>query len=260
MSDPSAVSPVLPPPQAEGWTRNKFLFFIAFALAFHVALIFIFGTKQQMVPRGVMKVPHLQLADNTDEFIALGDPTLFARPNAHDLVTAFWRRTPAVAQPDFNWTGSPRYLEPAPENFGAAFHEFMPPDRPADFPLDLKPEPRLIAPEVPVDEAMPQATTMEITGELAQRRLLNTNTIALPSLRLNDVIAPSRVQALVDTAGNVFSSVLLPSDSALEDAGRSEIGDSNALVIVRSLRFAPAPRLMFGEIIFNWHTVPTNAP
>ena len=24
--------------------------------------------------------------------------------------------------------------------------------------------------------------------------------------------------------------------------------------------FAPTPRLMFGEIIFTWHTVPTNAP
>ena len=260
MSDQSAASPVLPPrPQGEGWTRNKFVFFIAFALALHVALIFIFGTKKQIVPRSVTGVPHWQLADNADEFIALGDPTLFARPNTHDLVTAFWRRTPVVAPP-VNWTESPRYLLPAPESFGAAFHEFMQASRPAEISLNFKPEPKLIAPAVAVDEAMPQATTMRITGELAQRRLLNTNTITLPSLPWNDVIAPSKVQVLVDTAGNVFSPVLLPSDSALEDAGRSEIGDSNALVIARSLRFAPAPRLMSGEIIFNWHTVPTNAP
>ena len=109
-----------------------------------------------------------------------------------------------------------------------------------------------------LNDALTAATTLQITGELAQRPLLTA--VTLPSLPWNDVIAPSKVQALVDPAGNVFSPVLLPSDSALEDAGRSEVGDSNALVIVRSLRFAPAPRLTFGEIIFHWHTVPTNAP
>jgi hypothetical protein len=39
--------------------------------------------------------------------------------------------------------------------------------------------------------------------------------------------------------------------------------DRLALDLARTLQFAPADRLMFGEIIFNWHTVPvaiTNAP
>ena len=67
------------------------------------------------------------------------------------------------------------------------------------------------------------------------------------------MIAPSKVQALVNTDGNVASAVLLES-SSLADA------DQRALQLVRNLRFAPASRLMFGEIIFTWHTVPTNAP
>jgi outer membrane biosynthesis protein TonB len=69
------------------------------------------------------------------------------------------------------------------------------------------------------------------------------------------VIAPSKVQALVDTAGNV-SPVLLESSA-------NAAADQIALQLARNLRFAPAPRLMFGEIIFTWHTVPvtaTNAP
>lgn len=77
------------------------------------------------------------------------------------------------------------------------------------------------------------------------------------------MIAPSRVQVLVDPSGQVVSAVLLPSDNAVEAAGRADVGDTNALNIARGLRFAPASGLAFGELIFRWHTVPepaTNAP
>ena len=258
MSDrPADSSALAPSPQSEGWTRQKFVFLIAFALALHVALIFLFGTKKQILPRAVADVPHLQLADSASELIALDDPTLFARPNAHDFVSAFWQRPPTVKQPDFNWMEAPRYLLPAPEQFGAAFHEFMQTNPPPELPLNFKPEPKLFEPVIAFDDAMPQATTLQIFGELSQRRLLNQ--IELPSIRVNDVIAPSKVQALVDTAGNVASVVLLP-DNSIEAAAHYDVADQRALQLARHLRFAPAPRLMFGEIIFNWHTVPTNAP
>ena len=252
MSNSSASSSVSPPqPPVEGWTRNKFLFLIAFALAVHVALLFIFGTKKQIVSRPLGKVPHLRLADNADEFTALGNPTLFARPNARDLVTTFWRRTPEVPQPWFNSPEAPRFLPPAPERLGAAFGEFMRASRPAALKLNFKPEPELTTPVLAPDDTMPRATSMQIAGELAQRPRLDR--IEPPSIAVNDVIAPSKVQALVNTDGNVASAVLLES-SSLADA------DQRALQLVRNLRFAPASRLMFGEIIFTWHTVPTNAP
>ena len=231
----------------EGWTRNRFLFLVTLLLAAHVALIFIFGTKKQIAPRAVVNVPRWQLADRDSEFIALGDPTLFARPNAHDVVTEFWRRTPSAAPPDFNWTEPPRYLAPAAENFGAAFRAFMRANQPAEFQLRLQPEPKITAPvALPADE-LPAATTMQVTGDLANRQRLNQ--IALPAIPSAEIIAPSRVQALVDADGNVASAVLLES-SALPAA------DQRALQLVRELRFAPAPQLMFGEIIFNWRTVP----
>ena len=74
--------------------------------------------------------------------------------------------------------------------------------------------------------------------------------------RVNDVIAPSKVQVLVDEAGNGASVVVLES-SGLPEA------DQRALRLARNLRFAPAPALTFGEITFRWHTLPaasTNAP
>ena len=74
----------------------------------------------------------------------------------------------------------------------------------------------------------------------------------LPPLPFNDVLPPGRVQALVDAAGNVVSAVLL------EPSGL-ELADTNALAIARNARFAPAAQLTFGEIIFNWHTIPVNS-
>jgi hypothetical protein len=77
------------------------------------------------------------------------------------------------------------------------------------------------------------------------------------------VVAPSVVQALVDAAGNVVSTVLLPSENGLEAAGHDDAADQRALELAGTLRFAPSSRLTFGKLIFNWHTVPpaaTNAP
>jgi TonB family protein len=268
MSNVSADSQALPPPSEswlpgpkppdEGWTQKKFYFVLGVVLVFHVALIFLFGTKKQIVPRTVANVPHLQLSTSADELIALGDPTLFALPNAHDLVTAFWRRPPAVPQPGFKWKEeAPHYLPPAPGDFGAVIGEYVRNSEAGEIPLNFKPEPKLIAPEWAFESTMPAATTNQITGELAQRRLLTADELqSLPSLPLNDVIAPTTVQALVDTAGNVASTVVL------ESSGNGA-ADQRALQVARNLRFAPAPRLTFGEIIFTWHTVPlttTNEP
>jgi len=243
-----------PQPPREGWSRNQFLFILALAVLMHIALIFAFGTKKQVVPRTVTSVPHLQLADSDNELIRLGDPALFARPNAHDVVSAYWRRVPVVSQPNFNWSAPSGELSPSPKALGAAFREFMSAGLPVAFNLDLKPAPKLIIPAAPAGEGLPQETTLQITGDAASRRL--PDSVLLPSLPWNDAIAPTKVQVLVDTAGNVASAVVLES-SALPSA------DQRALQLARSLRFAPGPALAFGEIIFTWHTVPmttTNAP
>ena len=252
LSPPGEVWPPGPKPPDEGWTRRKFVAVLVFVLAFHVALILLFGTRKPTVPRAVNQVPHLQLAGDENEFIALGNPTLFALPNQHDLVSQFWRQMPALQQPHFSWTEAPRYLDPEAETFGSAFLRFMGTNRPADYPQEYKPkpDPKFIAVPISIDDPMPQATTMAISGELEQRRLLRS--VTLPTLPRNDVIAPSIVQALVDTVGNVASAVVLEPTTDGE-------ADQLALKLARDLRFAPAPVVTVGEITFTWHTVPTNA-
>ena len=239
-----------PKPPDASWPQSKFILVIAFALAAHVAFLFFFGAKLPTPPRALDKVPQWQFAEASGELIALDDPTLFALPHANDFATAFWQHPPAVATQNFRWTETPRYLPVATPTLGAAFNRFMQTNPPVPFALNFKPPP----PAADFTPALflppPQTSTVQITGDLAQRRLLNA--MILPPLPFNDVLPPGRVQALVDAAGNVVSAVLL------EPSGL-ELADTNALAIARNARFAPAAQLTFGEIIFNWHTIPVNS-
>lgn len=268
-ANPTALTPAPPadggwpagPKSDEGWSRQKMLFFIALAVAVHVALIFAFGTKKQFVPRAVTGVPQLQIASHPDELLELDNPALFALPNPRDFSSSVWQESPAIKQPSFRWKARPGELSLAPDRLGAAFSLFMQTNRFADFQLDFKPPPQLAELASQFGLSLPQESTLQVSGALAQRPLLTQP--ALPTLNVSDILAPSRVQVLVDQSGNVISAVLLPADNALEAAGRKDTGDTNAVNLARSLKFAPARKLAFGEVTFYWHTIPlisTNAP
>lgn len=246
-----------PKPDGEGWSRTKWLTLIALIFAAHIVLIFVFGERKEIVPRAVTNVPVLKLADNSDEMLALNDPTLFALPHQRDFASAVWPKTPGAKQPLFRWTEPPRALPLPAENLGATFQQFMRTNSFASYPLDFKPQPKLNEPISPAEPALAQNSALQMTGELAQRPLLNP--INLPSLPYNDVIAPSIVQVLVDAAGNVVSAVLLPSENSLAAASHYDVADQRALKLARRLRFAPATQLTFGKIIFNWRTAPSTA-
>jgi hypothetical protein len=244
------------PKRNEGWSRQRWLTLIALVFVAHVGLIFIFGAKKQIAPRTVKSVPQLQLADNDNELVALDDPTLFALPNVKDFAAAVWLKMPVIAPPDFRWTESPRWLALADGKLGATFAQFMQTNRFAAFQLDFKPPPQLSEPVSPVEPALTQISTLQIAGDLAQRRLLNQ--LDLPSWPYANVIAPSKVQVLVNAAGDVVSTVLLPPDNGFTAADYFADADQRALELARAARFAPAPRVTFGQLIFNWHTVPPN--
>ena len=79
---------------------------IALVFAAHVLLLFAFGGRKQVVPRAVANVPTLNLADNSSEWLALNDPTLFALPNQKDFASAVWLPAHSVNPPSFRWTGT----------------------------------------------------------------------------------------------------------------------------------------------------------
>ncbi|HVU07728.1 MAG TPA: hypothetical protein VHG89_04200 [Verrucomicrobiae bacterium] len=242
------------------WTRARWLVWIAIILVAHVALIFAFASRKKIVPRAVTAQPQLFLAENSSDLIVLDNPTLFVLPHADDFASAIWRKTPSRTPPTFRWTEPPRWLPLVADDLGSVFLHFMQTNQLDSFQLDFKIQPRLNKPVLP---ALPQTenSTLQITGDLAKRQILNPPD--LPSLAYNDLIAPAKVQALVDASGNVVSAILLPSANSWETAARADIGDTNALAITRALRFVPSPRPTVGELIFNWHIVPlpaTNAP
>ena len=256
--------PAAPKLPSEGWSRQRWLTLVSLVFAAQVALIFALGEKKFLPPPAVTNVPQLTLADGSSELIALDDPTLFALPHANDFASAVWRQMPVAPQPSFRWTEPPGELQsPAHENLGAVFTRFIQTNPFAAPPLDFKPEPKLSEPVLPLPPVFAEYSTLQISGDLAQRRLLNENEIHLPSLTFNDVLAPSKVQALVDAEGKVVSAVLLPSENPIETLGRTDKGDTNALAFARGLRFSSSSRLTVGQLIFDWRTVAppaTNSP
>ena len=262
MNHGSAKAHAFPePPAATGWGWKKLGLVILLAFATHLAFVFLLGTKTAVTRRTVRNVPVFQLANNADEFVRLTDPTLFALPDPEDLAAAGSPVSPDILNPPIRYSEPPAFLAaPAAATLGAAFNEFMQTNRVAAFRPSFKPEPQPLAPETGIVTALSQSSTWHVVGEIAGRPIVKP--ITVPSLAVNDIIAPSRVQVLVDKDGHVASAVLLDS-SEYDDSDHYAPADQQALDLVRTLRFAPADRLMFGRIIFDWHTVPvanTNAP
>jgi TonB family protein len=234
-----------------GWTRKRWLAVIALIFVAHVGFIFSFGGRSHIIPRPVTNVPAWQLADSLDELTALENPTLFALPNPRDFASAVWLQMPGVTPPSFRWREPSHWLPLAAGNLGATFHRFMQTNYFATYPLRFKPPPKFSEPPLPASPGPSQNSTLRVAGELSKRQLLDP--IKPPALPYDDVLAPTIVQTRVDKNGRVVSVVLLTS-SGLDTA------DQLALKLARAARFAPAPRLTLGQLIFDWQTIPANAP
>jgi len=241
------------------WPLSRWLLLILLVLAAHVVLIFVFGTRKPITPRAVTNVPELELATGSSEWLLLNDPTLFALPNSLGFAGPAWIETPHVQFHQQEWTEPPRWLQLPAVELGAVFNQFMETNRFTTFKFDLKPPPRFTVPLVPLEPKFAENSTLRIVGDLVRRPLLTP--MKLPSWPYADVIAPSKVQVLVNAAGEVISTVLLqPNNSGeVHDAD----ADERALELARAARFAPASSLTFGKLIFDWHTVTppaTNGP
>jgi hypothetical protein len=255
------VPPRREPSGNDSWTLGRWLMLIALFYAAHVLLLFAFGARKPIVPRPVTNVPALKLTEDAGEWFALNDPTLFALPHLGSFASAFRMQTDVAKQPSFPRTEPSADLSLSAQELGTVFNEFMQTNHFAGFELQLKPPIKLSTSGLPIEPVLAQTSMLVIQGDVVRRPLLNP--IDVPSLPYNDVIVPSKVQVVVDAAGNVISAVLLPSDNPLEAAGHWEAADRRALELARSARFAPAPHLSIGRRIFTWHTVPvtsTNEP
>jgi hypothetical protein len=261
LAAPTQASPRREPQGTGGWPLSRWLMLIALVFVAHVALIFAFGERKPAAPRAVTNVPELKLTTNSDEWLALNDPTLFAQPNLAGFAGPAWLEPPHVEFHRQEWTEQPRPLSLPVTELGGTFNQFMQTNHFAASQFELKPPAKFIAPVALVEPDLAKTSTVRVEGGLTQRRLLTP--MNLPSWPYADVIAPSKVQVLVNEAGNVVSAVLLPSDNSLEALSHYNAADQRALELARAARFTPSPGLTIGRFIFDWHTIAppaTNAP
>lgn len=239
------------------WSRRRWWTLIALVFTAHLGLIFALGDRKPVTPRPPAPAPMLRLAAESDELLALNDPTLFALPHRKGFAGTTWLQFTNVNFQPFRWTEPPRLLLLPVEKLGGTFAQFMQTNQLAPFELEIKPASELTMPMTPeVGPVIALRSTLRMVGGLANRRLLAPP--ELPSQPATDLLTNSVAQVLVSADGNVISSTLLARSG-------SEKADLFALATARGARFEPwrngGTKLSVGTMIFEWHTVPmTNAP
>ena len=235
-------------------------------LIFGVQLVLIFwlGETSPIRQRPAAAALTLKLAGSAAaELLALHDPTLFALPHQQGVPAPPWLRTP---QPELHAFAWPEPTNPpllAMDQLGAAFNRFVETNAFNPLPLPGKPLPELTLPELPPLAISAARSTLRLEWDQAPRQLLTP-----PELRSQshpELLANSIVQVVVDAEGRPASVMLLSSSGS---AG----ADQQALTQANSARFEPLSRnlagtvpnpsaqLTWGRMIFQWHTIPTNAP
>ena len=209
------------------------------------------GNRKPITPRPPAFAPTLRIAAHPDKFLALNDPTLFVLPHHEGFAGATWEQKPDVRFEPYRWTEPPCFLSLSAQKLGIIFTQFMTTNVPTRFELEFKPAPEFAKPIAPqVGPAIPARSTLQITGELVNRRLLNPP--ELPSWPAADLLTNNVVQVLVDAAGNVISATRLfvPPGSGSPEA------DRRALELARATRFEPLrdnrTKLTVGTLIFHW--------
>jgi hypothetical protein len=256
----------------------RWLALVAIVFAIHVALILIFGSYKAPAPVPVKNTTSLALTEESGGWVALNNPTLFGLPNQDGFAGVMWSALPPLPFRPQDWTEKPRWLSAtdslAVAQLVAPLNHFVATNRIAEIDLEFSLPPSLSVPALPAESPFAPGSTLQIEGDLAKRQLLTP--INPPLLPSADVIAPSKVQVLVDAAGNVVSAVLLPSDNFLEtspamDRDANQRADARALELARAARFIPlaldAAKLLpgtasspvVGVLVFNWQTEPETA-
>ncbi len=262
-------------PPIRKWTWIHWTAAIAIVFLAHVALIYLFGTRQPAP--AVLRtgnIPSLALADeSSSDWLSLNNATLFALPDQNGFAGLMWTALPPLPFRHQDWTEPPRYLLMPTNELGAVLSDYVQTNTFAGIHFEFNLPPPLVVPAIPVESPFQTNSTLQVQGAIATRSLRNS--LDLPLWPRNDVIAPSVVQVLVNAAGNVVSAVLLPPENLSDSSASPDIeANQYAVRMARGAQFAPlapadasveaspASHLAIGQLVFNWQTVPittTNA-
>jgi hypothetical protein len=243
---------------SQAWSARKLGLAIALAVVVQLGLILWFSARGELKTRVAETRPAIELlADAQGEWLALTDPTLFSRAHPKGFSQAAWLSLPSHSYQPADKGDAPLWLAPAPERMGAAFGDFVKDYRPEGVAVRGWGPPVTTAPsQLPFTPTFD--SRVELQGLLAARGILAQP--ELPSWSNADILAPSRVQVLVDARGNPVSAVLLggsglkaADESAVELARRMSFG-ADRMVLENPASHAD-DGLMTGWLTFFWRTL-----
>lgn len=249
-----------------GTFRLKMWLAVAVVFAAQVGLLFWLGNPPPIKHFQPPAVPMIYTADRrSQDLLALYDPTLFILPNQDNFSGDAWlKMSPRKFSPT-NWTEPARPLELPQEQLGAAFVAFMQTNRPLRF------RPRIES-GLDTAEATPPPlppisvpSRMFVEGDLAKLRLLTP--LHLPPQTNSDILTNTVIRMVADAQGYPYSSVIW-AKSGNDDADALALTNFARAVRfsppeVEALRAVPTNKMVSGQLVFEWQTVPpapTNAP
>ncbi|HTL56394.1 MAG TPA: hypothetical protein VL361_11995 [Candidatus Limnocylindrales bacterium] len=250
------------PTEPRRWSGTRWWVMLAAILAIQLGLILWLGSRGPLPPRGPAAAPTLRIAGPAfEDLVALTDPTLFALPHQQGFAGPAWLSLHRIGAEPFVWSEPTRWLMLPVEQLGSVFrsyiatNQFVPP-QPA---FVIQPEP--ISSDLPALPGLPAKSILKLAGGL--RGLALQTHFELQSQTNSEILTNSVVQVLIAPDGRPVSATLLSS------SGRKE-ADQIALQQAAHSRFQPlaqaagqltnkSSRLIWGQMIFEWHTVPPPA-
>jgi hypothetical protein len=215
-----------------------------------IGLIFWLSGNSKAAIRKASPAPSLSIVSpESNELVALSDPTLFALPHYRTFSGAAWLRPHSVPAQSFEWSDEPGWFQPSRDDFlpgtnsGGAEIEI------SELVKTAPPAPP--RPAVAVPAQFPEKSKLKILG--FTRALVSAP--SLPAWSTTNLLTNTVVRLMVDANGITRSQTILVR-SGLPDA------DQFALNTSRNLRFAPirgaisstnpVAGLTWGEAVFEW--------
>jgi hypothetical protein len=246
-----------------GARRLKLWLAIGLVFAAQVAVLYWLGNPPPVKPRPIAIAPVVHMAgEGSRELLALQDPTLFVLPHRENFSGPAWLNVPPRKFSSTNWTEPPRPLELSPQALGAAFVEFIRTNAPPRFQPRIESGLDTARAATPPMPAISMPSRLRVEGDLARLRLLTQ--FHLPPQTNSELLSNTVVQIVVDSNGNPFSSVIWTRSGSPDADLLALTNYSKAIrfapLEAAALRTVPADKMISGRLIFEWQTVPSNAP
>jgi TonB family protein len=236
------------------WNWRRWVMFFVLIFATQLLLIYFLSANNRAPSR--REIQHVavevfpkQLTESefTETFLA-SDPTLFVLPNRHGFSGSAWLKVPSRNYDLVEQTKPSFWLGLDSEQLGTTVGQFIRTNILSTLQTSENPTPEIFVSQMPDALAYAKTnSTFRFEGNLAARKL--NHLPKLESQHHTDILSNSVVQIAVDKSGAVISTRLI-SRSGKNDSDRS------ALETARQLQFAPGKEIVWGNLIFDWHTIP----